>query len=140
MSKSKAKKANFKPYEAVGYSGEGFGRMSDSMRMSQAFKDLKPRQKELLRIALREGGKKVNTPMREYPDLYDANCIYLNWGILKQYDDVYTDSNIRYLHKDKEALIKHGFLEIVSDGKVNYKKSVYRLREDWKNWTKANST
>ena len=37
-------------------------------------------------------------------------------------------------YKDIDALIKHGFIERISNGRSNQKKSIYRFSGDWKNY------
>ena len=114
-----------------------FARIYKDMMLSEAFVTLTPRQMMLYIVAKMQfyGHRK---PAKDYPHIeafHSEECLYLNHALGVQYG-LYPPSNHRDLYRDIEVLIEHGFLERLSNGRVNQKKSVYRFSGNWKKYKK----
>lgn len=107
----------------------------ESLLLSDSFRDLSDRQKMLYIVAKAQyyGHRK---PEKDYPEIelfQGADVFYLNWNAVKRYG-LYKDSMHSNFYKDMSALIEHGFIQRLSSGKGNRKKSIYKFSADWQSW------
>lgn len=124
-----------KPQEWETQNKKAFARIYDDMMLSEAFVTLTVRQKMLYVVAKMQfyGHRK---PAKDYPDIEafrSESCFYLNRALGVRYG-LYPPTNHRDFYKDIDVLIKHGFIERISNGRSNQKKSIYRFSGDWKNF------
>lgn len=143
MSKKKQKYVP-KSFEALGSSFKGIhgANMADtsssiyeSMLQSAAFKDLNSKQKVLyLYMKSQYYGKRK--PEKDFPDIDEIqgeDKFYFNWDIAQEYG-LYKPTCNKNFRNDIDALIKHGFIELVASGKQQHKKSIYKYSPNWKFW------
>lgn len=107
----------------------------ESLLLSDSFRDLSDRQKMLYIVAKSQyyGHRK---PEKDYPEIelfQGADVFYLNWNAVKRYG-LYKDSMHSNFYRDMAELIEHGFIERLSSGKGNRKKSIYKFSADWQSW------
>lgn len=108
-----------------------------SMITSSAYQKLTSTQKELLHICHGQyfwAG--ANRPTQNDLPNMDAEsrreCFFINAGLAKRFG-VYGKQS-KKLYSDLRALVDCGFIERVSDGKPNFKRSIYRYSTKWKSY------
>lgn len=136
MKKAKYKKRS---YESDQSSSDVSANIYYSMMISDAWKDLKPRAKEVY-LAMKM--QKYSQKRKPYSLENDGELFHY------QEDDFYFNrfkwqdefglcsNNPNSFKKDVDDLIAHGFIEIVRNGKNARVKSVYRYSDKWKSWKK----
>lgn len=113
-----------------------------SMLVSPAFKDLTARQRILYVYAKTQYFGAKSRPKSDFPDIEEykrdngRKYFYLNHFLMSDVFGLYPKSNTRDLYVDIKALIEHGFIEQVSNGKINQKRSIYTYCDKWKEWKK----
>lgn len=113
-----------------------------SMLISPAFKDLTARQRILYVYAKTQYFGAKSRPKSDFPDIEEykrdngRKYFYLNHFLMSDVFGLYPKSNTRDLYVDIKALIEHGFIEQVSNGKINQKRSIYTYCDKWKEWKK----
>lgn len=113
-----------------------------SMLISPAFKDLTARQRILYVYAKTQYFGARSRPKSDFPDIEEykrdngRKYFYLNHFLMSDVFGLYPKSNTRDLYVDIKALIEHGFIEQVSNGKINQKRSIYTYCDKWKEWKK----
>ena len=111
-----------------------------SMLISPAFMDLSARQRMLYIYAKSQYFGARSRPKNDYKDIEEyqkdggRKYFYLNHYLLSEVYGLYPKSNTRDLYKDINVLIEHGFIEQVSNGRANQKRSIYKYSEKWKLW------
>lgn len=139
MAKSNNKRRKYKPkgFESTGISNDTSANIYESMLLSSAWKDLKPRERQLyLYCKAQYYGKRK--PSKDYPDIeafQSENCFYLNLAAVVKYG-IYTRNGNKEFYADIKTLAQHGFIEIVSSGKVTKTKSIYKYSDKWQTWNK----
>lgn len=94
-----------------------------SMLQSPAWKKLtKPQQILYVYMRLQFYG---NNQVPDKPQIY----FYFNQTLWKDTYQIY--SNLKAFYKDRDALIAHGFIEMVESGKNTRTKAVYKLSSNW---------
>lgn len=140
------KKNHYSPksFEAIGQKFKGIhgAMMADtsatifeSMLQSDAFKSLNPKQ-QILYVYCKAQYYGKRKPEKDYPDIPQfegADLFYFNWDIAQEYG-LYKPSCNKNFRNDMQALIQHGFIEIVASGKAQHKKNVYKFSSKWKTW------
>lgn len=130
---SKKKQPKFKPFESAGGS-DTFALITESMLMSEAWKDLNPKEHDIytcMKAQLYKGRK----PKNDFPTLnLEDDCFYFNWNKAIQYG-LYEKGKSTF-YKSVHNIEAHGFIETVSNGKSNKSKSIYRFTGKWKEWGK----
>lgn len=118
-----------------------FARITDSLLLSEAFKDLKPHI-QMLYIYMREqdwGKRKPNRDFNEtspvWAEVRSEQCFYFPWHTAKAYSKRYKDNSSR-LYKDIQILIDHGFIEKAMSGRTTRDNSVYKYSDKWQQWKK----
>lgn len=103
-----------------------------SMLESKAWKELKPRQKELY-ILCRLQKYVGDSPADDFPNAHfdrDADeYFYMNWGMVKG-SNTYKSYN-HGLYKDLKALQDKGFIKCLYSGREKGKKSIFRFSSTW---------
>lgn len=138
MAKRKTDNIKYKNHESIS-NNEKFGRVSDSMRRSKAFKSLSKRQIWLLLLCKRQMYS-GNKPINDYQAFNQSGKIhdddfYLNWALVtKSEDAIYKETESTPFRRDIKALIEKGFIECVESGRATKKRNVYRMSPDWKFW------
>ena len=95
------------------------------MLQSPAWKNLtKPQQ--ILYVYMKLQFK--STSREKVPDKPDA-CFYFNQKLW--YEEYGLYSNLKSFYKDRDALIKNGFIETIESGKTTRHKSIYMLSYRW---------
>lgn len=122
-----------------GLADDTYARITESLLISDAFKDLKPHV-QMLYIFMREqeyGKRKPNRDYKECDSFYDKikseQCIYFPWHTAKTYCNRYTQNSNR-LYQDINILIEHGFIEIILNGRSTRSNSIYKLSDKWQQW------
>ena len=104
----------------------------ESMMLSKAYQSLSNRQKVLYNVCKAQYyGKRK--PEKDYPELEEMkgdDKFYLNFDLVQRYG-LYTKNMRKEFKADKETLCAKGFIELVSSGATNYKKSVYKYSDKW---------
>lgn len=94
-----------------------------SMLQSPAWKKLtKPQQILYVYMRLQFYG---NNQVPGKPQIY----FYFNQTLWKKTYELYT--NLKSFYRDRDALIAHGFIEMVESGKNTRTKAVYKLSSSW---------
>ena len=114
---------------------DSFCRVFDSLLLSDAFKDLSPRQKVLLisMTSQRFGHRK---PERVYPDnpsVHGEAFFFFSWRDAQLYG-LYPASCSSAFYKDMNVLIEHGFIKKTVSGKATHTRNILEFIPDWKNW------
>lgn len=119
-----------------------YARITDSLLLSEAFQDLKPRT-QMLYIFMREqymGKRKPNRDFDENSPIWEAirsdECFYFPFHTAKSYNKSYKANSGR-LYTDIEVLIEHGFIEKIVSGKANRDNSIYKYSDKWQKWKKT---
>lgn len=137
--KSKRKQIAPKSWESLGTGkipgtalNECFLTIYESMLRSEAYKALTIRQRHLYIICKAQWyGKRK--PSADYPDLgFENECFYLHRNQVINDYALYTIHTARFFYEDMRALIAYGFIELVSNGKANHTKNIYRFSSRWK--------
>lgn len=111
-----------------------------SMLVSSAFKDLTPRQQMLYVCAKDQFFGARSRPSRDFPEddrfqgYQGREAFYLNHGLVSKIYGLYPVSNKRDLGKDIKALIEHGFIDLVANGRQTQTRSIYKYSDRWKEW------
>lgn len=122
-------------------SPDTYARITDSILLSEAFRDLKPHI-QMLYIFMREqdiGKRKPNRDFDEtspnWESIRSERCFYFPWHTAKAYSKRYEGNGSR-LYKDIDVLIEHGFIEKVLSGRNTRKNSIYKYSDKWHKWEK----
>ena len=131
----KQKSYKLRPFECTGEKGDSWTVISNSQFMSEAFQDLTKNQMLLYyRVKGREYGfRKPAQVYKENEKLQDPLMVFYSIGDAIR-DGIYTRNNETQFRKDMKALIEHGFLTVIMNGKNQKKKSVYKLVSEWRKW------
>lgn len=124
---SRKPKINCEPFECSPYESKAFVRIFLDMVNSPAFKDLSYKQ-QLLYFYMKtqfcqKDSKKPNGKHLQF---------YFNRGLYKNTLELY--SNDGQFRKDRDALIKHGFIICVENGFNTRSKSIYQFSDKWQNY------
>lgn len=137
MARSNSKRRKYKPkgFESTGISNDVSANIYESMLQSSAWKDLKPRERQLyLYCKAQYYGKRK--PKQDYPEIekfQSDECFYLNLAAVVSYG-IYTRNGGKEFYADMKTLAEHGFIEVVSSGRITKSKSIYRYSGKWKDW------
>ena len=123
----KRDKPKFKPFESRTSNGR-FTLITDDMRKSKAYQDLTMTQRQLYFEMKAEYNPEKSTAGSITP-ANDQNIVFPK----KSWFPLYK-GNQRKWEVDRDALIKHGFIEQRESGKTTRTPSVYALSERWKTW------
>lgn len=101
-----------------------------------AYKDLKMRQRQLYLYAKaqykgmvdRQSFEKAHPEYKGHPEY-----IYLNYKLLIDVFEAYSNSNRAEMYRDITVLVEHGF--IVPVKRENNQRTIYKLIPEWQNWT-----
>ena len=108
-----------------------------TMLLSDAYKDLKPRQQALY-VVCKSMYLGLSKPRydKEYKEngLYQDNeYFFMNMDVAVKYG-LYKP-NTKELYKDLRVLIEHGFIEKVSQGGgATKRKNVFKFSDKWQDW------
>ena len=107
----------------------------ESMLVSNAFIDLKPRQKILYVVCKAQlyGKRKPGKDNKEVPELQEDNLFYFSWKMAQDYE-LYKAGSHSNFYADMRVLMEHGFIESVVQGSINNQKSIYRFSDKWQRW------
>lgn len=131
------KKYTKKSYESDQSNSDVSANIYHSMLISDAWKDLKPRAK-VVYLAMKD--QKYSQRRKPISIENDSDLFHY------QEDDFYFNrakwcneyglcaGNHTSFESDVKALIEHGFIEIVRNGKTARVKSIYRYSDKWKSW------
>lgn len=126
-----------KSFESTGVSNDVSANIYESMAQSDAWRDLKPRERQLyVYCKLQYYGKRK--PSKDFPNIDAFNsdlCFYLNLAAVVNYG-IYKRSGNKEFYKDIHTLVEHGFIEIISNGKYTKTKSIYKYSDKWQSWKK----
>ena len=130
-----------KPYAK---SGDTYAAIYRSMRLSNAWQDLSPKQHDLYFCCKSEYYGKGRHDLDQFNNYFTDNGIEknshpeyftMNWGKVKRPDGLYalyTNSNSFY--SDMASLIDHGFIDCVICGADARAKSLYKLSDRWQRY------
>lgn len=108
----------------------------ESMMLSDSFISLTNKQQILyLYCKAQYFGKRK--PGRDHPgieDLQGDDLFYLNWNVISGKYHLYRETSHKNFYQDMGVLCEHGFIEKVSSGKGNRKKTIYRYSDKWRDW------
>lgn len=123
----KKKKYIPKSFESSKGEGDLSAVLYASMLQSPAWKKLtKPQQVLYLYMKLQFYGA---NQVEDMPQIY----FHFNQTLWKKTYGLYTNTTSFY--KDRDALIKHGFVEMVESGRNTRSKAIYKLSYNWQNGT-----
>lgn len=126
-----------------------------SMMLSDAHRNLTPRQRELLTVAYSQFYGARARPCLDYPEVEAfKECrgnkyIYLNKKLLVDVFGLYTSTNHRQMYQDIDSLVDHGFLErttpkvtdghrpnttIDENGQMRFSRSIFSFSDRWRRW------
>lgn len=114
------------------YKADTSANIYESMLTSEAFVLLTDRQK-MLYVCCKAQYYGKRKPERDYPDmeqLQGEELFYLNWTAVQRYG-LYKPSMHSNFYRDMKALCDAGFIEIVSSGAGQRRKSIYRFSDRW---------
>lgn len=148
MGRSKKQSTPLQSYESTKVIRRGgktvndsYARITDSLLLSEAFKDLKPHV-QILYICMRNQDFGKRKPSRDYDEkssvwekVKDDRCFYYPWHTAKLYSDRYKNNSGR-LYRDIDILVKHGFIELILSGRNTRKNTVYKYSDKWQQWKK----
>jgi hypothetical protein len=117
----KKKPPTHEPFEGKSDHGK-FTKICDSMIDSDAWKSLEPSQMGLYLLIKRKFTKNKTG---------DDNRQNVSFPF-SEYKKIRTYSNQRTFWRDLDALIEHGFIEVVSSGKPTREPTIYGFSELWK--------
>ena len=123
----------FGPYMVNGkQEKDTFCQITKSLMLSEAYRQLTERQKNLLTIAYQQAVGR-SKPCQKYPDAnLPKDSFFLTFDEVRMFGAYGTDRNGFY-KKDIPALIEHGFIDLVSKGAYG-KQSIYKYSSRWKRW------
>ena len=124
-----------KPFESNGAANDTSANIYESMLTSAAFRDLTKNQR-LLYVYMKAQYYGKRKPGRDYPDteqLQGDDLFYFNCKTAEKYN-LSNRENHKRLYADIKALEEHCFIETVSSGKAQRKKTVYRYSDKWRLW------
>lgn len=122
------KKRHYTPNWMTSKSNCHFSRLYDNMIFSPAFKALTKNQRLLLICMIQEYNPSTKV---KHPD-NDPNKFYFNKRIYSEKYGLY--SNDRQFYKDRDELIKKGFIKQVVGGHTTRKKTIYQFSQLWQKW------
>ncbi|MCH5299011.1 MAG: hypothetical protein J1E96_04525 [Ruminococcus sp.] len=105
-----------------------FSKLYDDMVFSPAFLSLTNNQKLLLICMQHEYNPSTKA---KHPD-NNVNEFYFNRSIYKKKYGLYSNDNQFY--RDRDALIKKGFIIQVKGGYTTREKTVYKFSDRWQRW------
>lgn len=111
-------------------------RLCYTMLISPAFKDLSTRQRMLYVYAKTEFFGSRDRPRKKFKEFDSDIYFYLNHYLLSSIYELYPKTNKKGLYDDIKALISHGFIENVTNGRANQQRSIYKYSDKWKTWEK----
>ena len=117
------------------YKADTSANIYESMLTSEAFALLTDRQK-MLYVCCKAQYYGKRKPERDYPDmgqLQGEELFYLNWAAVQRYG-LYKPSMHPNFYRDMKALCDIGFIEKVSSGAGQRRKSIYRFSDRWQAW------
>lgn len=139
------KKRNVRPFESAGekFTDQTTGTVRadtsaniyESMLLSSAFQDLKPRQ-QMLYIVCKSQFYGHRKPSQDFPEMEAVQadtCFYLNLAAVCRYG-LYSRNMRGKFYQDMKVLQEHGFIKLVSSGASTKTKSIYRFSSDWQRW------
>ena len=108
---------------ADGRDGKVYARIYNTMLKSQAWRNLSKNARDLY----------VHMKAQYYaqPDIEGCpdGCFYFNRGMWQEDYKLYKNQNQFY--KDRDLLVKHGFIEIYQNGKNTRTKTIYMFSNKW---------
>ena len=120
------------PFESMKVAKDTSANIYSSMMLSPACKDLTLGQRSLyLHMKQRMYGQTNRT--RPAPD--DLSAFTFPREIWSNLFDLYARNNQSGFFRDRDALIKHGFIICAENGQNRCKASVYRYSDRWQLWT-----
>lgn len=120
------RRRTYKPknYEAIENKGTVFASIHVSMIQSNAWLQLTNNSRVLyLYLKLQQYGQKSIEGR-------DERCFYFNKALYMKKYKLYT--NAGQFRKDRDMLIKYGFIECVENGEFTRTKNIYRYSDRWK--------
>lgn len=116
-----------KPFESNCRSNDTYASIYMSMILSEAWRDLTVEQQRLYLYCKEQyyGEKR--------PKEADREVFTMNRAKWSAYG-LYSTTNAKGFIRDMTALIEHGFIDCVSCGAANQKKSLYRYSARWQNY------
>lgn len=133
-----AKRQKYTPhsYESGKSSGEPFAALYRSLLTSDAFITLGKGSKILYVyccLHIHNAGRiKPGKDFPDVPELQGDEIFYLNRALVCERYHLYTPSNGKSFYADIQELVDHGFIERISNGRDQKKKSIYRMSAKWK--------
>lgn len=105
-----------------------------SMILSEAWKDLTPRQQSLYLLM-----KLQYYAQKKHPDNDQTKFTFnqLKW---RDIYELYSDANKKAFYKDRDALTNHGLIVCTYSGKSQQRKNEYQYSDQWKQWRKQSQT
>lgn len=136
---SKPRKYVKKPFESTGKSSDVSANIYESMILSPAWKSLTPKQKELYVICKLQLYSEKKPPKAVGKPDNEALFTMNRHKYVKKYG-LYKDNNRAGFHRDMNALIDKGFIDLVQSGKTNRTKSIYALSSRWQDYVPDKET
>lgn len=135
MSKTRSAKS----YQTRAPAKDVFVPLYKTLAESPAFLDLSDKQRLILLYMYGQkffAGK--NRPHEaDLPNLSEeerAECFYFNQAVAAKWKLRGKNDGALYT-KDIPALIEHGFIDAVANGRANHSRSIYKYSTRWKQWS-----
>lgn len=117
-----------KMFESTGTSKDTSANIYMSMLMSNAWAQLTATQRQLYLYC-----KAQYYAEKTKPD-NDRLCFTMNQSKWSKLYGLYKESNAKGFYRDMSALIEYGFIQCVSSGAIERRKSIYRFSSMWQNY------
>lgn len=129
MGRTKKRQYEKKAFESVGGASDVSANVYESMLTSTAWVDLSAQQKALYLCC-----KAQYYAERKKPIDGDAISFTMARHKWMEHYRLYKEGNQAAFYRDMQALLDHGFVELVSSGKATREKSIYRFSSMWRKW------
>ena len=140
------RKSNYKPksFESLGeryvdadgkIRADTSANIYESLLTSKAFKDLNSKQQIFYVFCKAQyyGKRKPEKDYKSIEEVQGPEFFYLSWRAVQEYG-LYTPTSHSNFYRDMSELERHGFIEKVSSGKSQHKKSIYKFSAKWHEW------
>lgn len=136
---NKSRKYVKKPFESTGKGSDVSANIYESMILSPAWKSLTPKQKELYLVCKLQYYSEKKTPKPEGKPENEAYFTMNRHKFVKKYE-LYKDSYRAGFHRDMNALINKGFIDLIQSGKTNRTKNIYAFSSRWQDYVPVEET
>ena len=111
-----------------------FVQLYDSMLEHPAWKDLAPQAQALYLYCVRNShGQATRDDAKRTGGRGDVRLFYMSHNDAVAFG-LYSATDFRGLPRDLDALISHGFIDMIWSGQASRARNIYRLSGRWRSW------